>query len=194
VSTYNVPRSLEARLSSLERSFADEQRRSAPYPYFRDLADADLAQIADGQVPVYDSATGRYIPGNAGGGGGAQVYCGTSQVELDSGMEAQLATNVEFVLTATSTVAIHISFGFNDDPASMGVPSSAFAWSLDGDAVITPALRVSNPTIHTAATLDAGTHDVDAAVTTSLLNLVVGTCTIVVIVGSDTGDHCVAVA
>jgi hypothetical protein len=68
VTTYNNPRSLEARVAATERQLADLARRREPVPNFRDLNDASLWNAAEGQVPVYDSSVGQWVPGDGGGG------------------------------------------------------------------------------------------------------------------------------
>lgn len=68
--SYVEPSNLSTRLRALERAVENLQRTNPPAPHFQDLADAELYAITDGQVPMYDKASGLFKPGDVSGGGG----------------------------------------------------------------------------------------------------------------------------
>lgn len=102
---------LSQRIERLER-----QRGGIP-KNFRDLSDADLAKAADGQVPVYSSATGRWKPGSAGGGG--LFVANGFDVDTTQPITGGTLTTVQY---ATPLV--------NANWATPG-PNGAGSWTLD---------------------------------------------------------------
>lgn len=66
--SFNQPPSLTQAINALARRVGILERRPFPRPRFMDLADADLSKVMDGQVPTFHKPSGRYVPGNAGGG------------------------------------------------------------------------------------------------------------------------------
>lgn len=77
-----------ARLVALEREVAElsrSVRRGKTAPNLRDLADADLTQVADGEVPIYSAAKGRWLPGAAGGGPLVALFLNNGSPWLSSG-------------------------------------------------------------------------------------------------------------
>ena len=69
---------------------------------FDGLVDVDMAGKADGDVPTWDTTTGRYIPGTGGGGGGGGVssVSGTAPITSTGG-----ATPAIGITAATSGAA-----------------------------------------------------------------------------------------
>src|SRR5690606_35176568 len=124
------------------------------------------------------------------GGGGALIWSGYQNRQLDSGQfDAQLLVEVPFTLAASATVSIHIGFSFGTIRSSMSLYT--FAWAIDGDEVALPEIHVATPVLHTATTPPAGAHDVEASLTTPALNLFYGQLSIVVIAGDDNGTNSV---
>ncbi len=54
------------RIRRLEQALDDLRRGRSSSPRLRELADVDLSRVADGEVPVYDAATGRWVPVDVG--------------------------------------------------------------------------------------------------------------------------------
>ncbi len=67
---------------------------------FDGLADVNMAGKADGDVPTWDTTTGRYIPGTGGGGGGVSSVSGTAPITSTGG-----ATPAIGITAATSGAA-----------------------------------------------------------------------------------------
>jgi hypothetical protein len=138
VTSYNDPRTLEARLVALERLFQDETRRSAPHPHMRDLSDAELWNAANGQVPVYDSASGSWKPGNAGGGGRIEAAYMDKFTEASAGVwTSDDVVNVTLTEMTRLRIGGTVIWGGHPDPleieAYVADSSSGvlFAASLD---------------------------------------------------------------
>lgn len=114
---------------------------------FDGLADVNMAGKADGDVPTWDTTTGRYIPGTGGGGGGVSSVSGTAPITSTGG-----ATPAIGITAATSGAAGSMSAA--DKSKLDGIESGATA-----DQSAAELLTAIKTVDGTGSGLDADTVD-----------------------------------
>lgn len=192
MTTYNDPRSMESRIVSLERQLSDLQRRRDTPPNFRDLNDATLWAVADGQVPTYDAATGRYIPGDGGGGGCTDVYGTYGFVDSESNTLVR-----EVVLDENATLKVTATAYGNHEFGGFGALGAVVGGNWFSSGAFGSAIGVSDGsggfawtgTLVYVVSLSAGTYDMGvrwSSADTDSMALSVG-----IVVGCYTGDNTV---
>lgn len=125
------PRSYESEIRRLTERIDRLERAATPTPRMRELADAALNHVQDGQVPVYRRSTGLWHPEDqsGGGGGGGALWSFTATSEW-----AHLGSNyhgASWPVAVPTEMILHISFSW--DLFHYGGSYNLPAWGDFGD-------------------------------------------------------------
>lgn len=193
--SYNEAVSIEQRFRNLEVQLDLLERRltQLPQPHFQDLADAELYAITDGQVPMYDQASGLYKPGDVGGGGGCTNVYGAYDIAQDGG--SPVVREIVLEDQATLAVTVHV-WGPTESAGGVGA-ITAYVGAPMPSGVSGTAISVPNGSDHAwtgsmsyVASLSAGTYNVGATWASADAEFIFMAVTIVV--GCYTGDQTVS--
>lgn len=119
---------------------------------FADLTDVDMTGIADGDVPVWDAGTNKFLPG-AGGGGGSSTLAGLTDVDTTGVADGDSLTydsaTSTWVPAAVSGGGGGVSTlgpGYNRTLATAAALTTAgFAFNYGGTSLVdgTPGVRAA---------------------------------------------------